>query len=317
MLMASSEIRLREGLVGAEMNTIAVIGSANVDLMVQVPRRPTGGETLLGSNVVVGPGGKGANQAVATSLIGGAVRFIGCVGNDTNGELLRNSMLKAGVDLSGLATTALPTGCAMILVTPDGENSIVVSPGANNAVTTDYLHQTEPLWTEASLVVLQLEVPMQSVEHVARVSNEKGIRFLLNAAPAATPPEHVLAICDPLVVNTSEAALILGAGGRSNGSPRDLAEGLLALGPRSVVVTLGASGALGLDRSGTVIHQPAPEVPAVDTTGAGDAFVGGLSHALAAGGTLSAGLALGAKVAAIAVQRAGAQSSYPAAGDLG
>jgi len=298
------------------MNTVAVIGSANADLVVHVPRRPKGGETLLGSDVVVGPGGKGANQAVAAGLIGGTVRFIGCVGNDTNGELLRKSMREAGVELSGLATTALPTGCAMILVTPDGENSIVVSPGANSAVTADYLHETERLWADASLVVMQLEVPMESVEYVARVCNEKGVRFLLNAAPGASPPEHVLAICDPLVVNTSEAALLLGAGDGDGGDPRDLAERLMALGPRSVVVTLGASGALGLDRSGTVIHQLAPEVQAVDTTGAGDAFVGGLSHALAAGGTLRAGLALGATVAAFAVQRPGAQSSYPAAGDL-
>ena len=293
------------------MNTIAVIGSANADLVVQVPRRPQGGETLLGSDVVVGPGGKGANQAVAASKIGGAVRFIGCVGDDSHGELLKQSMNSAGVDLSGLATIGSSTGCAMIFVTPEGENSIVVSPGANNALTPEYLHQTRTLWAGAALVVMQLEVPMPSVEYAARICEAKGIRFLLNAAPAAIPADQTLAVCDPLVVNESEAALILGIRDGGDSSPEDLARRLLARGPKSVVLTLGASGALAVDQSGNVMHQRAPRVRAVDTTGAGDAFVGGLSYALAAGDTLRVGLALGASVAAEAVQKPGAQSSYP------
>ncbi|MGV8908292.1 MAG: ribokinase [Propionicimonas sp.] len=293
------------------MTTIAVIGSANADLVVRVERRPNGGETLLGSDLVITPGGKGANQAVAASLIGADVRFVGCVGDDANGELLRHSLSSAGVDTAGLSTVAAATGCALIFITPDGENSIVVAPGANNAVTVDYLRGCRDTWLTADIVVMQLEIPMAAVDHVAAACAQAGVRFLLNAAPAASITEQVLRSCDPLVVNESEAVLLLGAGLPADLGPADLAGRLLALGPRSVVLTLGAAGSLAIEAGGEPQFQAASRVTAVDTTGAGDAFVGALAKALAAGESLAAGLAVGSAVAALAVQRPGAQTSFP------
>lgn len=299
------------------MGTIAVIGSANADLVVQVDRRPAGGETILGSDLVVTPGGKGANQAVAAGLLGGDVRFVGAVGADANGDLLRGSLADAGVDVSRLGTADAATGVALIFVTPDGENSIVVAPGANSTVTPAHVAACEPGWATADLVVMQLEVPMTTVECVAATCARAGTRFLLNAAPAAVPPSAVLRACDPLVVNRSEALLLLGDDPGSTADPEQLARRLTLLGPRSVVLTLGADGALALEADGSVHHQAARRVTAVDTTGAGDAFVGALAVELAAGGTLAAGLARATDVAAVSVQRPGAQSSYPRASEVG
>lgn len=298
------------------MTSIAVIGSANADLVVHVDRRPDGGETLLGSDLVITPGGKGANQAVAAGLLGAEVRFVGCVGADANGELLRQSLLRAGVDTAALGTSGAATGCALIFITPDGENSIVVAPGANNAVTEQYLRQHRDAWVHAGIVVMQLEIPMASVEYVAATCAGEGVRFLLNAAPAAGVPEQVLRVCDPLVVNESEALLLLGGDRPAGQGPEDLARRLLATGPRSVVLTLGAAGSIAIEAGGEPRFQPAQPVTAVDTTGAGDAFVGALAKALAAGQPLATGLALGSAVAALAVQRPGAQASFPNLTDL-
>lgn len=298
------------------MGAIAVIGSANADLVVQVDRRPGGGETILGSDLVTTAGGKGANQAVAAGRLGGDVRFVGCVGADPHGGMLRASLAEAAVDVSALASVPEPTGCALILVTPDGENSIVVAPGANSSVTVDYLMAREDAWAGADVVVVQLEIPMASVEQVATVCRARGTRLLLNAAPAAMLADEVLATCAPLVVNESEALILLGDRPDAGSTPEDLALRLLALGPRSVVLTLGAAGALALDPDGTLHHEPGRRVEAVDTTGAGDAFVGALATALAAGRTLAEGLVLATDVAALSVQRAGAQSSYPSAAEV-
>ena len=298
------------------MGTIAVIGSANADLVVQVDRRPDGGETILGSDLVVTAGGKGANQAVAAGLQGGAVRFVGCVGDDANGELLRASLTAAGVDVTDLAAVSAPSRVALIFVTLDGENSIVVAPGANFSVTPAYVAGCAPRWADADLVVMQQEVPMATVEHVAATCLDHGTRFLLNAAPAAVPSASVLAVCDPLVVNRSEALILLGDDPGSTAAPDALAERLAQLGPRSVVLTLGGDGSLARDRDGVHYRQPARLVTAVDTTGAGDAFVGALAVALAAGEPLPSGLARAGAVAAVSVQRHGAQSSYPTAAEV-
>ncbi len=293
------------------MGTIAVIGSANADLVVQVSRRPAGGETILGSDLVITPGGKGANQAVAASLIGGDVRFIGCVGDDPYGQMLRASLAGAGADVSGLGSVPGATGCALIFVTPDGENSIVVAPGANGAVTPAYLRDCEHAWVAADVVVLQLEIPMDAVELVAGECRSRGTRLMLNAAPAAVLAASVLEGCDPLVVNESEAMILLGEPPEAWTNPEDVGRRLLGMGPKSVVITLGASGALAMGADGTLHREPGRKVEAVDTTGAGDAFVGALATVLAAGRTLAEGLVTATEVAALSVQRPGAQSSYP------
>lgn len=293
------------------MGTIAVIGSANADLVVQVERRPAGGETILGSDLVITPGGKGANQAVAASLIGGDVRFVGCVGADPYGDMLRASLAGAGADVSGLGTVTNATGCALIFITPDGENSIVVAPGANGAVTPAYLSECEREWVGADVVVVQLEIPMDAVEFVAAECRSQGTRLMLNAAPAAVLPASVLAACDPLVVNESEALILLGDPQEGPSDPEAVARRLISMGPRSVVITLGASGALAMGADGTTHREPGRKVEAVDTTGAGDAFCGALATVLAAGRTLAEGLVTATEVAALSVQRPGAQSSYP------
>lgn len=290
------------------MGGVVVIGSANADMLVRVARRPAGGETLLGSDLEISAGGKGANQAVAAARVGAEVRFVGCVGADGHGTMLRESLVAAGVGVACLHTVETATGCALIFLTPDGENSIVVAPAANSAVTADFARNTQPDWATACIVVMQLEVPIATVAYVAGQCAELGIRFLLNAAPAATVSADILSVCDPLVVNESEAALLLGADTRGP-EPQDLAAALLDMGARSVVITLGAAGSFAMDRTRAAIRQHAPRVAVVDTTGAGDAFVGALAAALAEGQSLAAGVEAGTQVAAIAVQHPGAQPS--------
>ncbi|WP_418608012.1 PfkB family carbohydrate kinase [Georgenia sp. SUBG003] len=168
---------------------VVVVGSANADLVLDIDHRPTPGETIIGSDVVTTPGGKGANQAVAAGKIGGAVAFVGCVGDDDHGTLLRGSLASAGVELDVLRTVDAPTGTATIMVTPDGENSIIVSPGANRHVTPAMLEEVRGTWDRAAVVVLQLEIPLESVELVA--AEARG-RVVLNAAPAAPLPPGVL-----------------------------------------------------------------------------------------------------------------------------
>jgi len=285
------------------MAGVVVVGSANADLVVHVDRRPVGGETVTGSELTVTPGGKGSNQAIAAALLGADVAFLGCVGQDANGDLLVSALTDAGADASGLGRVAAPTSVALITLTPDGENSIIVTAGANGRVTPDFLADREHLWRAARLVVMQLEVPLETVS----------VRFLLNAAPAARLGADVLEACDPLVVNQTEAAFLLGG----DVPDRELVERLLGLGPASVVVTLGPAGAIAGTAAGERFVQPAAVVErVVDTTGAGDAFVGGLATVLGRGGDLAEGLAHGARAAAVAVGSSGASASYAGLRDL-
>lgn len=291
-----------------QRHKVAVVGSANADLVLDIDHRPAPGETILGSDVVVTPGGKGANQAVAAGRLGGDVTFVGCLGEDGNGGILRASLTDAGVDLSGLRTVDAPTGLAVIMVTPDGENSIIVAPGANRHLTPRMLDEHEQ-WRAADVVVLQLEIP---VESVTKVATEAPGRVVLNTAPAAELPAEVLALADPLVANESEAHFLLGD---QHGDGVELAERLLGLGSRSVVLTLGSAGSVvvehGADGELRTEVVPARRVTAVDTTGAGDSFVGAMAMRLSEGEGLTAAVRLATSVAAIAVGRRGAQESFP------
>lgn len=296
----------------SEQRHIVVVGSANADLAVEIDHRPAPGETILGSDLVVTPGGKGANQAVAAGLLGGSVAFVGCVGRDAYGDMLESSLRDAGVELSGLRRVDAPSGNALIMLTPDGENSIVVSPAANRQVTPELLDQVAGVLDGAGVIVAQLEIPMATIERLAERSGES--RFVLNAAPAAELSGEVLRACDPLVVNETEALFLLGEGFDVE-DPERLAKGLLELGVRSVVVTLGAKGAL-VAEGGEVTQVPAVKAEAVDTTGAGDSFVGALAVRLAEGAGLVEAARFAAKVAAVAVTRSGAQASYPTRAEL-
>ena len=194
----------------AARRSVVVLGSANVDLVVSVDRRPGAGETVLGADVRTFAGGKGANQAVAAGRLGGRVTFAGCVGRDAGAGLLRGSLAAAGVDLTHLRESAAPTGTALILLTPDGENSIVVSPGANRMVTADLVAELDEVWPHAAVLVVQLEIPMETVELAVRRAAQAGVRVVVNAAPAAALSSHALKRADPLVVNETEAAFLLG-----------------------------------------------------------------------------------------------------------
>ncbi|GDY30907.1 ribokinase [Gandjariella thermophila] len=293
---------------------IVVVGSANADLVVAVQRRPGAGETVLGADTVVVPGGKGANTAVAAARLGAPVALLGALGDDQYGTLLRDSLAAAGVATELVRTSARPTGIAYITVTPDGENSIVVSPGANAEVSADDVVAAAGTLRAARVLACSLEVPVPAVEQAVAVAVSAGVRPVLNLSPVARLRQETLASLDPLVVNQHEAAWLLGTA--EDAVPGvELASALLGLGPRSVVVTLGAAGAALAER-GDVVEVPAPEVRAVDTTGAGDAFTGALAARLAGGEKLAAAVHFAVRVASLSVTRAGAQPSYPAAEDV-
>ncbi|MCP2168935.1 ribokinase [Goodfellowiella coeruleoviolacea] len=312
---------------GSEL-TVLVLGSANADLVVAVERRPAGGETVLGGDTVVMPGGKGANTAVAAGKLGARVALLGAVGEDGYGSVLRTSLESAGVRTDLLRTSARPTGIAYITVTPDGENSIVVAPGANSDVSPADVDASSAALRSAAVLVCSLETPLSTVEHAVAVAARAGVRPLLNLSPVAQLSSETLAQLDPLVVNEHEAAWLLGeptaeVNGAEDGAEvdgaevdgADLARRLLALGPRSVVVTLGARGAVVATPQG--VHQiAAPTVHAVDTTGAGDAFAGALATRLGEGDDLVPAAEYAARVAAISVTRSGAQPSYPTAEEV-
>lgn len=292
------------------MGNVVVLGSANADLVVRVERRPGGGETLLGSDLQVFPGGKGANQAAAAARSGAQVTFLGALGRDGNAELLRDALAGAGVDTSHVSTVDRPTGSAMILLTPDGDNSIVVSPGANMAVDVAAAEAVSAIWLAADVLVLNLESPLDTVVHVIERAHAAGVRVLLNAAPAQVLPPATLACCDPLVVNEYEARVVLGDPTIPPDAPFELlATRLLDAGAPTVVITLGAEGALVADDTG-ITRVPAYRVDAVDTTGAGDAFVGAVATELSRGLPLSEAVKFATAMSAVAVQRLGAQSSY-------
>ena len=284
-----------------------MIGSANADVVVRVERRPGPGETVLGSDTVLAAGGKGANAAVAAALQEARVALLGAVGDDQHGELLRESMGTAGVGLDLVRKVDRPTGAAYITVTPDGENTIVVSPGANSAVDVEQVEAARNTIAGAKVLLASLEVPLPAVERAVALAAEAGVRPVLNLSPVAKLTEQTLAALDPLVVNEHEAQWLLDGG-------TDLAK-LLDLGPRSAVVTLGSRGALVIDRAGRA-EVASPTVTAVDTTGAGDAFVGALVTQLAAGDDLVAAARRAVRVAAVSVTRRGAQSSYPTRGEV-
>ncbi|MFF7972667.1 PfkB family carbohydrate kinase [Streptomyces sp. NPDC007905] len=292
---------------------LLVVGSANADLVIRVERRPAAGETVLGGDLAVHPGGKGANQAVAAARLGARTALLARVGDDANGRLLLDSQHAAGVDTVGVLVGGAPTGVALITVDPCGDNSIVVSPGANARLAPGDIRAAVSLFLASRVVSTQLEIPLETVVEVVRNLSPDS-RFVLNPSPPRPLPTEILAACDPLIVNEHEARVILGEACVSE-EPADRARLLLAKGPRSVVVTLGAEGALVCDDSG-VTRVPSPKVDAVDTTGAGDAFTAALAWKLGSGSALADAAAYAARVGAAAVTKRGAQESYPTVAEV-
>ncbi|AIA03388.1 ribokinase [Streptomyces noursei ZPM] len=296
------------------MYDVLVVGSANADLTVRVTRRPGAGETVLGTDLVESAGGKGANQAAAAARIGGRTALLARVGGDAYGELLLAAQRAAGTDVAPVIVDAdARTGTAMIIVSPDGDNSIVVSPGANAALTPQDVAAAQDVIAASAVLSLQLEIPMETVRAAAEAAEGAGTRVVLNPSPTPEDLDRaLLSAADPLVVNEHEARQL---SGRTDGTPAEWAAALRERGARSVVVTLGGDGALVLDDSGTTT-VPGVRVEAVDTTGAGDAFTGALATRLAGGAALADAARFAVRVGAAAVTKPGAQPSYPTAEDL-
>ena len=344
---------------------VVVVGSVNADLLTTVDQHPRPGETVLGRTLDVLPGGKGANQAVAAAQLGAQTALVGAVGSDQFAEPALAGLQAAGVDLGAVTAVEGSTGVAQVTVSADGENAIVVIPGANASVDDVVVDAYAELVGGAAVVVVQGEIPRTGIEAAAR--HTQG-RLVVNLAPVVDVDREVLLAADPLVVNEHEAALVLAmldassglgeaassgtapsgaevpdsvaAGSATTGDattgsapeetePEDTAveadrgtaddeqrvvDALLAHGVPSVVLTVGARGALVADGSGTTL-VPSPRVEAVDTTGAGDAFVGALAYRLSEGDGLVEAARLAARVGAYAVRGSGAQPSYPWAGD--
>ncbi|OQO90675.1 ribokinase [Saccharomonospora piscinae] len=291
---------------------LLVVGSANADLVVPAERRPSGGETVLGGDTETWPGGKGANTAVAAARLGADVALLGAVGDDAHGRLLLDSLHGSGVHTGLVRVVPRPTGLAFITVTPDGENSILVSPGANHALRPD---DVASVVSEAKVAVVSMEIPLDTVERAINAAAASGTRTVLNLSPVAAVPAPTLAGVDVLLVNEHEAAWLLGSGAADGMvGTRELA-GLLDLGPRAAVVTSGARGAVVVEQEG-LTEVPTPAVEVVDTTGAGDAFAGALATALTRDAGLADAAASAVRVAALSVTRRGAQPSYPTAVEL-
>jgi len=290
---------------------VVVVGSANVDLVVDVPRHPAGGETILGGDLRRSPGGKGANQAAGAARAGGAqTSFVGAVGRDDSADLLLASLRRAGVRTDLVWRLDVPTGTALITVSPDGENAIVVAPGANSHLAVE-APQAERI-AAADVVLAQLEIPLDVVRAAAQ-ARRPGALLVLNAAPSRPLPDDLWAAVDVLVVNEHEAADLVDDPAATD--PAGLADALLERVP-AVVVTLGGDGSLVARRGQAPVTVPARPVEAVDTTGAGDTYCGVLAAALARGEDLADAARLAAAAGALAVTRPGAQDAVPAASEV-
>jgi ribokinase len=298
----------------AERAGVVVVGSANLDLVVRCGQIPSPGETVLGSEFMTVPGGKGANQAVAAARLGAPVTFVGRVGKDAFGDRLAAEIGGAGVDTTYLVRDAdHATGVALISVDQAGQNAIVVAPGANGALSPADVDAAEAVIASAAVLIVQLEIPLDTVKHAIAVAKRHGTRTILNPAPvrSANPPgAALLTEVDVLTPNEHEAANLLGHSSPDGLDMTTVARRLVDRGPGLVIVTLGASGCLVAWR-GSEMHVTAPKVTAVDTTAAGDCFTGALAVGLAEGMELGGAVQFAVRAASISVTRAGAQPSLP------
>jgi ribokinase len=296
---------------------LIVVGSANQDYIVRLTALPRAGETVLAKSLLNQPGGKGANQAVAAARLGASVSFIACVGDDADGALLLRQLRSEGVETTNIEILNRGrTGIALVSVMESGENAITVVPGANLALDADRVaHAIEALAANAAVMVIQGELLPEIIEVAVLTANKHGLRSILNLAPYQALAESVLSICDPLVVNEAEASALVGWDVHNDESTRRALAQMEGL-ARSVVITVGAGGAHWAG-GGERGHASAPKVDAVvDTTGAGDAFVGALGTRLSQGEPLAAAVEFSVRAGSFAVTSPGAQSSYATMSDL-
>lgn len=288
---------------------ILVIGSLNMDLSIDLAKMPVTGETILGRGIAYKAGGKGANQACAAGKLGGRVRMLGCVGQDEFGQKLVKSLSESGVETDYIKESRdLPTGTAVIYVDDNGDNSIVVIPGANMACDMEYLKEQDEQFHWCDYVVLQMEIPYEAVWYSVKRAKELGKTVILNPAPAPDKiPEEILSLVDYLTPNETE---IIALNGKSKDDIREGAEKLLGRGVSNVIATLGDRGALLVNQYGETFY-PARKVASVDTTAAGDCFNGAMVAALAEGQSEAEAILFANIASSIAVTRKGAQESLP------
>lgn len=291
---------------------LVVIGSSNTDMVVKSGRIPRAGETVLGGEFIMVPGGKGANQAVCAAKLGADVKLVARVGDDSFGEMSLANFVRSGIDTQYVTKDpTAPSGVALIVVDDKGENAIVVAPGANQRLTPDDVSRAEGAIAQADAVVLQLEIPEEAVAHSIRLARSMGVRVVLNPAPIRPISRELLGMVDVLVPNQHEAAELIGRPGEgADIDPVSAARELRSFGADAVVITLGGKGSYVCAVGISEFVEPM-RVTAVDTTAAGDAFTASLACALAEGSDLLAAARFATRVAAISVTRAGAQPSMP------
>ena len=292
------------------MKRITVIGSMNMDLTICTPKVPQLGETVLGGGFLTAPGGKGANQAIAAAKLGYPVSFVGSVGADAFGQRLVASLSESGVDVTHVSTDPQkPTGVAVIVVS-GGDNFIIIDQGANNAVTPEAVNSLEALIRESSIVILQLEIPLETVRTAVKIAKAYQVPVLLNPAPAVPLEDELLKQVDILTPNETECGILTGRTVNDAASAAAAGEALLARGVKQVVITIGSQGVLYSD-GGTFHRIPAYSVQAVDSTAAGDSFTGALAGGLTEGKSLAEAARFATAVAACTVTKRGAQDSLP------
>lgn len=299
------------------MAHILIVGSSNTDLVVKTSRFPFPGETLVGGDFFLFQGGKGANQAVAASRMGGHVTFISKVGKDLFGRQTREGLEKEGISTALVLEDAeTPSGIALITVNQKGENHIVVAPGANATLSPLDLENASSSLQACDLMVCQLEIPLETVRHLAEQAKRWQKKLILNPAPAQALPDSVYQDLFLITPNETEAALLTEISCDKEEDLPKIAEWLMQKGVQNVLITLGEKGAY-FQNSALSLHVPAPKVQAIDTTAAGDVFNGTLAVALAEGLPWEKAIALASKAGSISVTRMGAQSSAPFRSEVG
>lgn len=290
---------------------ITVVGSVNMDLVFRTPRMPAVGETLLGHEFRQIPGGKGANQAVAAARQGADVSFIGAVGDDGFGDFSQQCLAKEGINIQHLARVAgVATGVAGILVEDNGSNSIVLAAGANVTLSVDQIEAATSVIGAAQLLLCQLETPVDTVTRAIAIAHAQGVKVVLNPAPAQQLDSALLKQVDYLIVNETEASQLSGISVSSQASAQQASERLLDLGVGTVLLTMGGDGAL-ITQTGSSEFIPAIKVDVVDTTAAGDTFVGAFAVGIANGLSVSDASREAQYTAALTVTKLGAQTSIP------
>jgi ribokinase len=290
---------------------ITVIGSSNTDMVIKADHLPIPGETILGGTFFMNPGGKGANQAVAAARLGGKVNFICKTGDDIFGRQSLRIFNEEGINTSFLISDpAYPSGVALITVDKNAENCIVVASGANATLSPTDLLQASDMIAQSSFILMQLEIPLETVSYVAAMAYEKNIPVILNPAPACTLPDELLSHISILTPNKTEAEMLSGIRVHDIESAKEAAYKINARGVKTIIITLGNKGVLVLNKN-LFTHIPAIPVTAVDTTAAGDTFNGALVVALSQGEDILLATAFACKAAAISVTRIGAQASIP------